>query len=140
MFLILFSTYNNVFQHPIKSRCLLHSGQIQRNSLQMLHLLSQTQTLLLHPGQIHRSSLQVLHLLSQTQMRLIHPGQLHRKPPDAPSPVTETDASTTPRTAPQKPSRCSISCHRHRRFHYTQDSSTEAASRCSISCHRHRRV
>ena len=30
MYLILFSTYNNVFQHLVKSRCMLHLGQLQK--------------------------------------------------------------------------------------------------------------
>jgi hypothetical protein len=45
----LISLYNKyiVFEHLVKSRRSLHPGQLQRSSLQMLHLLSQTQTLLL---------------------------------------------------------------------------------------------
>jgi hypothetical protein len=37
-YLIFFSTYNNVFQHLVKSRHLLHTGHIRRSKLQMLHL------------------------------------------------------------------------------------------------------
>ena len=35
-YLILFSTYNNVFQHLVKSRRLLHLGYLQRSNLQLL--------------------------------------------------------------------------------------------------------